>query len=129
MIRLNNFFILASSIAIFLIALYIFSESKENLQMKKSEFIGFESAASKFHNYYENYSNQSAIEERLKKIITQLNIQKFDMTTDGKTILLYVESISTTTLNELLNAILNQKLNIVKLDIKKDKVIVEVGLI
>jgi len=127
--NLNVLFILGSSAIIFLIALYTFGESKKSLEMKKSEFLAYEGSALKFHNYYENYSNLEGVENKLKTILTKLNIQKFDMTRDNKTVLLYVENISTGTLGELLNELLNQKLNIIKLDIKKDKIIVEVGIV
>ena len=125
---INPLFLVLASIFIFFISLYSLNNSKIN-QDKSLENFNKNIKIIKEYNSLKNiWTNAKKQEKLINKIIKQQHIKNANIQTNQNKIKVTIIS-NTKVLNRFVNKILNEKLNIVKLKLSKDKLVFEVGLL
>jgi hypothetical protein len=127
--NINITFILASSVIVFFISIYSFKEAKHTLDEKKKEFSQYQEIAQKYKENHQNYSDDVYIEEKLGKILKDLGIKTGKITQKEKVILFEAVNLSAMSFQILFTALLNEKFNITKLEVKTDSIKMEIGIL
>ena len=126
---INPIFLILSSLFILGISLFSISGEKINYKIQKEQFIKFNKLASKYAQYQQNFTNKNAIVKRIEKIISSSKISNSNIYQDKKSITVKLNNLKVNQIDKFINTILNQRFNIVKLEITTNKIIVEIGII
>ena len=126
--RLNLLYILGFSILMLFISIYmlrVYQEKQlsEYNNVKKAVSVGVEYAS--LNDGWNNKKNTMKI---LDKIISKLNIKNLTKDIKSKKVIIKIDEISTSKLDKLINRVLNKKLNILRLDMDKGSILLEVGI-
>ena len=127
--HINPLFLLFSSIAILVISIYSFSNSKKQLVIQKQEFKEQQILALKYHNLNNLYSNKQNITKTINDILRVSRITNANIIYKHKLIIIQMVSLQINKVDKFINKLLNKHINIKKLELSKDKVILTVELI
>ena len=125
---INPLFLLLSSVLIFLISIIslnsssIKKEKEINLLMENKKII------KKYNSLKYTWVNKDNQEKIVNNIIKQQNIKNANILINKDKIKVVINS-NTKVLHRFVNKLLNEKLNVIKLKLTKNKLIFEVGLL
>ena len=126
---INPIFFLLSSIVILFIALFSFDKAKSNLKIEVLEYQEFKELALVYNNKRIFFSDKKSITKRVQQILSSSNIKNASILQKDKKIILRITSINTTMVQKFINKILNEQFNIIKLEILKNKLTLEIGVV
>lgn len=127
--HINPLFLLFSAIAILVISIYSFSNSKKQLITQKQEFKEQQILAVKYHNLHNLYSNKKDITKTINDILRVSGITNANIIYKHKLIVIQMVSLQINKVDKFINKLLNKHINIKKLQLSKDKIILTVELI
>ncbi len=127
--NVNVVFVLMSSVVLFLIAIVSFNDAKENLEIKRKEFVEYKNTAIQYKTNHENFSDEVYITEKLETIVKDLGIQNAKIIQKDKTIILSVGGLSSASFQVLFTTILNENFNITKFDVSSNSMLLEIGVL
>jgi len=125
---IDPLFLLVSSLFIFLLSLYILSNTKNQKIQSYNEFNKNAKTINQYSSLKLSWIDKKIQLEKINKLIKVLHIKNAKIIQNSNKITVEIKS-NINTLHRFLNKLLNEKLNIVKLKISKDTLRFEVGLI
>jgi len=125
---IDPLFLLVSSLFIFLLSLYILSNTKNQKIQSYNEFNKNAKTINQYSSLKSSWIDKKIQLEKINKLIKVLHIKNAKIIQNSNKITVEIKS-NINTLHRFLNKLLNEKLNIVKLKISKDTLRFEVGLI
>jgi hypothetical protein len=115
---------------LFLFVAYLtYNASNKKFEKTKNEYLEYQVVGEKYKQIQSNTQNKGKILEKLTLILSNLNIKNALLKETNKTISLEIPKIEAKKLSELLNIILNDKLNIKQLEIKKESLTLQIEVI
>ena len=112
---------------LFLFVAYLtYNASNKKFEKTKNEYLEYQVVSEKYKQIQSNTQNKGKILEKLTLILSNLNIKNALLKETNKTISLEIPKIEAKKLSELLNIILNDKLNIKQLEIKKESLTLQI---
>ena len=125
---IDPLFLLVSSLFIFLLSLYILSNTKNQKIQSYNEFNKNAKTINQYSSLKSSWIDKKIQLEKINKLIKVLHIKNAKIIQNSNKITVEIKS-NINTLHRFLNKLLNEKLNIVKLKISKDTLMFEVELI
>ena len=125
----NPLTILFGSVVIFFIAIYSLNIAKKEKIEAKKEFIKYKNIATDFKSRYNKFSNKKSIKKSIEKILKSSNISNANILESKKIITIQIGSLNTKQIDKFINKFLNESFNIVKFEVTKSKIIIQIGVI
>jgi len=125
---IDPLFLLVSSLFIFLLSIYILSNTKDQKIQSYNEFNKNIGIINQYSSLKSSWIDKKIQLKKVNKLIKVLHIKNAKIIQNSNKITVEIKS-NINTLHRFLNKLLNEKLNIVKLKISKDTLKFEVGLI
>jgi len=125
---IDPLFLIVSSLFIFLLSLYILSNTKNQKIQSYNEFNKNVRTINEYSSLKLSWVDKKTQVEKVNKLIKVLHIKNAKIIQNSNKITVEIKS-NVNTLHKFLNKLLNEKLNIVKLKISKDTLRFEVGLV
>jgi septal ring factor EnvC (AmiA/AmiB activator) len=127
--NVNPLTVLFASIALVLIAFYSLQNAQNNLASSKEDFKNYMQIASTFKNQHSSYSNKTKITQKLQKIIKSSGISNANIINQNKMIKVELKSLSIKQIEKFTNKIFNEKFHIQKLQVTKNSIVLEIGVV
>ena len=125
---IDPLFLLVSSLFIFLLSLYILSNTKNQKIQSYKEFNKNAITINQYSSLKSSWINKKIQVDKINKLIKILHIKNAKIIQNSNKVTIEIKS-NINILHRFLNKLLNEKLNIVKLKISKDTLMFEVELI
>ena len=125
---IDPLFLLVSSLFIFLLSIYILSNTKYQKIQSYNEFNKNIGIINQYSSLKSSWIDKKIQLKKVNKLIKILHIKNAKIIQNSNKMTVEIKS-NINTLHRFLNKLLNEKLNIVKLKISKDTLKFEVGLI
>ena len=125
----NPLTILFGSVIIFFIAIYSLNIAKKEKIEAKKEFIKYKNIATDFQSRYNKFSNKKSIKKSIEKILKSSNISNANILESKKIITIQIGSLNIRQIDKFINKFLNESFNIVKFEVAKSKIIIQIGVI
>jgi hypothetical protein len=128
--RINPLYLIALTLTVLFISLYLLNNERNLFIEKKDELNLIKQKAKDYKSYKEAWSNEVFVSKTLDKILKnrQFSNQKVLRAKTKNSIKVKIQSSNQNILNSFLNKILNKKLIIKKLQVEKSFVNVEIGI-
>jgi len=126
---INPIFLLFASMVIFFIALFSFNTTNKKFSQEVVNYTEYKALALHYNAQYDYYSNKKQILNSLQHIIKTAHISNGNIIPQDKKIIFKAKKLSLVTAHKFINKLFNNQFNIIKLDIQKDSVYVEIGYI
>lgn len=128
--KLNPLYILILIITIFIISFVKLNDIKKDYDVLNREATTFKQKAKSFKEYKQTWFNKKRVTKKIDNIIKSSTFKKEKIlkTQTSNMIRVKIESLNPRILNKFLNRVLNEKLIIRKLDIKKTSILFEIVL-
>ncbi len=125
--KIDPFTVLLLAVAIFLSSFVLLKQSNEELIQSNIELKEFNIVANEYINLKSTQKTKNKTLKLIDKIIKSLGVKNVDKKVQDKNILVKLNNISLKKIDKFTNKILNQNLNILKLNITKNSVELVVG--
>ena len=128
--RINPLYLIALTLTILFISLYLLNKEKTQVLEKKAELNSITQKAKDYKLYKESWTNEMFVSKTLDNILKnrQFSNQKVLRAKTKNSVKVKIQSSDQKILNAFLNKILNKKLIIKKLEIEKSFVNIEIGI-
>lgn len=126
--RLNLLYILGFSIVVFFISIYMLNVYYKKQLIEESNIKEVISSGEEYASLNDSWNNKKTTLKTIDNIFSKLKIRDLKKDIKSKKVIIKVDKISSTKLDKLLNKFLNKKLNILKLEMQKDSILLEVGI-
>lgn len=127
--NINPLFLTISCIMILFIAIFSQDSAKNNLELQKKEFEEFKLLAVKYKTQKQSWSDKKVITNTIQKILKSSGIKNANIIQKDKLIIVQMVSLNITQIQKFINNLLNEKINIKKLDLTNNKIILNIGLL
>ena len=128
--RINPLYLIALTLTILFLSLYLLNNEKVSFEEKKVELNLIKQKSKDYKSYKESWTNEAFVSKTLDNILKnrQFSNQKVLRAKTKNTVKVKIQSSDQNILNAFLNRILNKKLIIRKLEIEKSFINVEIGI-
>ncbi|MCK5294806.1 MAG: hypothetical protein KAJ49_09150 [Arcobacteraceae bacterium] len=127
--NINPLFLTIACAIILSIAIFSLDSAKKSLKVEKKEFEEFKQLAVKYNTLQKHWGDKKLIIENIQKILKSSGIRNANIIEKNKTVVVQIVSMNITQVDKFVNKLLNERLSIKKLEITKNKIILEVGIL
>ncbi len=126
--KIDPLYVLLLSIAVLFVSIVSFNKSKINMQNSQDELINLHAIASNYSQMKKDWGSSEHTIKIIDNIITSVGINTLDKKITEKKITIKIDKLSLQKIDKFVNKILNEKLNILKLNISGTSLELEVGM-
>jgi hypothetical protein len=126
--KIDRLYMLIFSVTLLLISIISYNLSFNNLKTLEVELIDINNIGIEYSNTKKDWGDRKQSILTIEKIIKSTNLKTIDKKILKNKIKIKIENVSLKTMDKFVNKILNAKLNIIKLNITKNSVELEVGI-
>ena len=125
--KINPLMLLLLSATIFVSSLVLLKQSKEELIQTSSELTEFHRLSNKYQNLKTSWDQKKNTIKLIDKIIKNTRLKNVDKKIEKKRVIIKISNESLKNIDKFINKLLNEKLNILKLNITQNSVELVVG--
>lgn len=128
--RLNPIYILALVVTFFIISITLLNNKKNEFNSLNYEFNGLKVKIKDFNEYKKTWFDEKKTIQKIDRMVKSPIFvkEKILKTQNNGIVRIKLESKDPNVLNKFLNRFLNEKFIIKKLDVKKESILMEIGL-
>lgn len=127
--KINPLFLLSATIVVTFIAFYSYFQAQNKFVTSKQDLESFGVIAKNYASLNSAYQDKKKILKRLETIIKKSNIKNANMTKGEKKITLKIDKANSTQIEKVVNKLLNEKFNIVKIQVNETSLFIEIGVL
>ena len=127
--NINPLFLTIFCAFILIISIVSLNNAEDNLKIQKQEFKEFQKLAVKYNTLEKYWGDKKQIVKNIQKILKASGIRNTNIIQRNKKITVQMVSLNIKQVQKFINKLLNERIYIKKLDITKNKIIVEVGIL
>ena len=125
--KINPMTIVLISLLFAVLSLVLLKQSTTKLKEQNSILIDTKTIANQYSSLKKSWNNPKQISKIINKIKRQLRLKKLSIVDNKKKITITIKNETLNNINKFINKICNANLIILKLNIKKDSVYLEIG--
>ena len=127
--NINPLFLLIASLIVLFIAIFSFNKAQKQLLIEQEEYQEFKQLSLRYNKQRDTFSNGTNIIKRIQKLLLNSNIRNAEILHKNKKITIKISSLNINLVQKFINKILNERFNIIKLNIIQDKITLEIGVV
>ena len=126
--KLDPLYIMLLSLVVLIVSIVLFNKSINSVKQTQDELISINNIALSYSQMKKDWGSSQHTIKTMDKIIASVGIKTIDKKITNKKIKIKIDKLSLKKIDKFINKILNEKLNILKLNISGTSLDLEVGM-